>query len=294
MAITRTAEGAEDPGWLRLWRHSYRVGASWLVRSARRGWPAYRAGLARLLVPLDPWRYYEMGVVAGGDFDGSCLDVSSPKLLPSMLQREGRGRWTCIDLFRAEIDSWAVLDPSLTLGVEDATQLTYPSETFDHVVCLSVLEHIGHGGDSAALHEMWRVLRPGGTLHLTTDVAGEPRDVTLGEPIYGEASESSARGGYFFKHDYGVDELEELVGRQAWTVTHREFAAQRNPRIESWFYGHAPWTYALGPLLRLVCPNNFDVSASQDVLVGQDHGVVYLVLTKHSAPDIRKEVDERT
>lgn len=291
MASTRTSEGAQDPGWLRLWRHSYRVGASWLICSARRGWPAYRAGLARLLVPLDPWRYYEMGVVAEGTFGGTCLDVSSPKLLPSLLQREGRGRWTCIDLFRAEVDNWAVLDPSLTLAVEDATQLTYSCETFDHVVCLSVLEHIGHGGDSTALHEMWRVLRPGGRLHLTTDVAVEPRDTTVGEPVYGEASESTTTGGYFFKHDYGVEELEELVAREQWTVSHREFAAQRNPRIERWFYAHAPWTYVVGPLLRFVCPKNFELSATPEVLAGQDHGVVYLVLTKHSPPALHEAAD---
>jgi SAM-dependent methyltransferase len=292
MVSSTTPERAQAPGWRRLWRHSYRIGAWWLVHTARRGWPARRSGLARLLVPLDPWRYYEMGTVADHRFDGSCLDVSSPKLLPSMLQREGQGRWTCIDLFKAEVDNWAVLDPSLTLAVEDATQLSFPADSFDHVVCLSVLEHIGHGGDVAALHEMWRVLRPGGTLHLTTDVAVEPRDVTLSEPIYGEASESSDTGGYFFKHDYGVAELEGLVAQDSWSVTHREFAAQRNPRIERWFYRYAPWTYVVGPLLRVVCPKNFYVATSPDVLVGQDHGVIYLVLVKDAAPVPRRGVDE--
>jgi SAM-dependent methyltransferase len=221
-----------------------------------------------------------LGVVADGEFEGNCLDVSSPKLLPSLLQREGRGQWTCIDLFSAEVESWAALDPSLTLAVEDATKLTYPAESFNHVVCLSVLEHIGHGGDSAAMHEMWRVLRPGGTLHLTTDVAEEKRDLTVAEPIYGNASVLSDTDGYFFKHDYSVEEFDELVAADAWTVTHREYAAQRNPRIEQRFYGWRPWSYALGGLLRLVCPGNFDVSLSPDVLAGQDHGVVYVVLTK--------------
>jgi SAM-dependent methyltransferase len=233
-----------------------------------------------------------MGVVAEGSFDGSCLDVSSPKLLPSLLQREGRGRWTCIDLFSAEVESWAVLDPSLTLAVEDATHLSYAAESFDNVVCLSVLEHIGHGGDSAALAEMWRVLRPGGTLHLTTDVAVEPRDITVPEPIYGEASEASDAGGYLFKHDYGVLEFDKLVAANAWTVTHREYALQRNPRIEQWFYSRRPWSYAVGGLLRLVCPGNFDISTSPDVLAGQDHGVVYVVLTKETDSPVHEGVDE--
>ncbi|KRE57153.1 class I SAM-dependent methyltransferase [Phycicoccus sp. Soil748] len=236
--------------------------------------------MARLLVPLDPWRYYEMGVVADGEFSGDCLDVSSPKLLPSLLQREGRGRWTSVDLFSTEVDNWAVLDPSLTLAVEDATSLSYGDESFDHVVCLSVLEHIGHGGDAAALHEMWRVLRPGGTLHLTTDVATEARDVMVGDAIYGEASEAGNDGKYFFKHDYAVDELVAMLAHDRWVVSHREFAAQRRPEVERWFYGHTPWSYVVGPLLRFVCPGNFAVSGTPELLVGQDHGVVYLVLTK--------------
>src|SRR5262245_65884272 len=82
----------DDPGWLRLWRHSYRLGLRWLARGARNGWKGRRVGLQRLLVPLDPWRYYELGRVAEQPFDGRCLDVSSPKLLMSLLQHEGRGR----------------------------------------------------------------------------------------------------------------------------------------------------------------------------------------------------------
>ena len=280
MVSAATAEAG--PGWRRLWRHSYRIGVSWLGRTATQGWPARRAGLARLLVPLDPWRYYEMGVVAEGKFSGECLDVSSPKLLPSLLQREGRGRWTCVDLFRTEVDNWAVLDPSLALAVEDATSMSYADESFDHVVCLSVLEHIGRGGDATALREMWRVLRPGGTLHLTTDVALESRDVMVGEAIYGEASASAAGEGYFFKHDYAVGELKALVAADDWVVAHREFASQRRPGIERWFYGHAPWSYLVGPLLRFVCPGNFTLSSGPEILVGHDHGVVYLVLTKQS------------
>ena len=60
------------------------------------------AGVYRLLVPLEPWRYYELGRVASEPFAGDCLDVSSPKLLASLLQREGRGRWTAVDLLPDE------------------------------------------------------------------------------------------------------------------------------------------------------------------------------------------------
>jgi len=83
-------------------------------------------GLQRLLVPLGPWRYYDLSRVAERPFHGRCLDVSSPKLLMSLLQREGRGDWTGIDLFSAEIKNWRAVDPSLRLEVQDATRLGFP------------------------------------------------------------------------------------------------------------------------------------------------------------------------
>ncbi|GAB4483178.1 MAG: hypothetical protein Kow00124_32470 [Anaerolineae bacterium] len=49
---------------------------------------------------------------------------------------------------------------------QDATALTLPDESFDRVVCISVIEHIPD--DRAAIREMARVLRPGGLLALTT------------------------------------------------------------------------------------------------------------------------------
>lgn len=273
------------PGWRRLWRHSYRIGLRWLVREARHGWPGARAGLTRLLVPLDPWRYYEMGRIAEQTFSGRCLDISSPKLLPSLLRHEGRGQWVCVDLFTKEIESWRVLDPRLTLDVEDATRLPYSADTFDAIVCLSVLEHIGPGGDDAALQEMWRVLRPGGVLHLTTDVALVGRDVLLENRIYGEASDPAASGGYFFKRDYGIDELNALLGQKPWHERHREYAVQIDPSLEQNFYAWRPWSYLYGPFLRLRCPQNFDVSASSSIIGEERHGVVYLRLEKPTTGD---------
>jgi len=268
------------PGWKRLWRHSYRIGLAWLVRDAPRLWTARRAGLVRLLVPLDPWRYYELGSVADERFSGRCLDVSSPKLLPSLLQREGRGTWTCIDLFAAEIDAWRRIDPSLDLAVADATALPYADATFDCCACVSVLEHVGRGADATALAEIWRVLKPGGTLVLTTDVGAEPRDVFTAEGMYGEASGRGDERGVFFEHEYSPEELTELFAGSGWEVERQEYAVQRDPGIERRFYARAPWSYAYGPLLRLVCPGNVRVSATPDLIHQHGRGVALLRLRK--------------
>lgn len=270
-------------GWRRLWRHSYRLGTRWVVRDARTRWSAGRTGWVRLLVPLDPWRYYELGQVADQPFAGDCLDISSPKLLTSLLQHEGSGTWVGTDLFSREIEGWRRVDPALRLEVEDATALSYPDASFDNVVCVSVLEHIGHEQDAVALHEMWRVLRPGGILHLTTDVAETPKTVHVDDLVYGEASPEQ-EGRVFFKRDYGVAELDAILAGSPWRERFREYVVQRRPAVESRFYAMAPWSYVVGPLLRWVCPGNFRGSDSPDVLRGVDHGVIYVRLEKLAAP----------
>jgi SAM-dependent methyltransferase len=263
------------PGWPRLWRHSYRLFASWLLRGAPRA--GLRVAVTRLLVPMDPWRYYELGRLADEQFAGRCLDVSSPKLLTSLFEREGQADWTGIDLYEREIQQWQAVDPRLRVEVADATCLPYDDDSFDTCICVSVLEHIPD--DHKAMAEMWRVLRPGGALHLTIDIAQQARDVYVGSEIYGEAS-PEVGGRVFFEHIYGAGEIDGRLLGLPWVVEHREYVRQRDERWERWFYGLRPWSYPLGGLLRLVCAHNFEVSASVPDLVGRHHGVVYLRLRK--------------
>jgi SAM-dependent methyltransferase len=222
--------------------------------------------------------------VAEQEFSGRCLDVSSPKLLPSLLHAEGKGDWVCVDLFQEEIDAWRTIDPELELDVQDATSLAFRDGSFEHCICISVLEHIGVGKDSVALSEMWRVLEPGGTLHLTTDLASSPRDAFVADAVYGRASPSVEGRGAFFKHDYSPQEVDRLLAELPWGVTHREYAVQRRPGVERWFYDHVPWSYVAGPFLRLVCPTNFDIASDPAMIELAGEGVVYLQLEKPPEP----------
>ena len=224
-----TALGHEH-GWPRLWKHSYRLGGGWLVRGARDRWPERRAGLNRLLVPLDPWRYWELGALADRPFAGRWLDVSSPKLLPSLLNAEGSGEWTCVNLFSAEIDAWRVLDPSLELRIEDARDLSFPDGSFDGCLCVSVIEHIPGDGDIRAMNEMWRVLRPGGTLRLTTNVSAARRDVAIDRLVYGEASvDAETDDGVFFERHYTASELRERLLGRPWEIVEERLRAPARP-----------------------------------------------------------------
>jgi SAM-dependent methyltransferase len=230
-------------------------------------------------VPLDPRRYYELGRVADESFSGRCLDVSSPKLLPSLLRAEGNGEWVCIDLHEPEVEAWRSIDPRLSLAVADATALPFPDASFDHCICVSVVEHIPDGGAATALAEIWRVLRPGGTLHLTTDVSASPKDVYVATQLYGEASRVDDRG-VFFKRDHAPDEVDELVRQQPWVVAAREYAAFSNPRIEAWFNAHVPWSFTVGPFLRFVCPQDIRTAPTAAPVEAAGEGVVYFRLQK--------------
>jgi len=55
----------------------------------------------------------------------------------------------------------------LRIEIQDATRLSHPHESFDLVSAISAVEHIPDEGDSAAVREAHRVLRPGGRLALT-------------------------------------------------------------------------------------------------------------------------------
>jgi SAM-dependent methyltransferase len=267
------------PGWRRLWGHSYRIGLAWLARGFFRGWRGARVGLCRLLVPLDPWRYYEMGRIAEASFSGRGLDVSSPKLLISLLVHEGRGSWLGIDLMRREVERWRHVDPRLDLDVADCTRLPYPDASFDHVICVSVIEHLAGDGDGVAMGEMWRVLRPGGELHLTTNVATRGGELWRDDAIYDEAS-TRVEDRVFFERHYSPDDLHARLLRLPWEVAVEEYAAEIDRGIQDRFERRRPWSYLYGGLLRRRCRSNFRTSSSPDVLEEDRHGVVYLHLVK--------------
>lgn len=276
--------GRRRPAWARLIAHSYRLGVRWLAAGVQGGgWPQPRAGLYRLLVPLEPWRFYELARVAREPFAGACLDVSSPKLLPSLLQHEGQGRWVAIDLLADEVDRWRVLDPELDLRVEDARSLSFADGSFDAVVCVSVIEHVAAGGDALAMAEMWRVLRPGGVLHLTTNVAARAGEVRTARAVYdteGSADDPPPDGaGIFFERRYSSETLDARLVRLAWREEAREYVRERRP-VHERFFRARPWAFLAGGLLPLVCARNFVRIGDPSELRPGEHGVVYLRLRR--------------
>jgi SAM-dependent methyltransferase len=274
--------GRRAPAWARLVTHSYRLGMRWLARGlGGGGWPHPRAGLYRLLVPLEPWRYFELARVAREPFAGDCLDVSSPKLLASLLQHEGQGRWVAVDLLEDEIERWRTVDPDLDLRVEDARSLRFEDGSFDAIACVSVIEHVAGDGDARAMEEMWRVLRPGGVLHLTTNVSARAGEVRTARPVYATGDDDGGGGGQgaFFERRYSAETLDRRLLGLDWRVEAREYVRERRP-VHRRFFAARPLSFLAGGLLPAVCVRNFARIDGPGALPAGEHGVAYLRLRR--------------
>ena len=140
-----------------------------------------------LIKPLDATRYLEFGYLLEfldrqGVGPGAALDVSSPVMISHILARRGYSV-TKTDLNPGEAKFVGNISNPF-FEVQDARCLSYPDNTFDLVVSISVIEHI-HEEFAAAIREMIRVARPGAHVYLTFPVAGKHREEWVDSDIYG-------------------------------------------------------------------------------------------------------------
>ena len=132
--------------------------------------------------------------------------------------------------------------------------------------------------------EMWRVLRPNGTLYLTTVIANSHRDEFVGHKLYGDASAQVGED-IFFSRYYDDETLDERVLGGPWEIEACERVRQVDRTTEATLYRFAPWTYPFGFVLRWLCPTNFAFIDSAKELADDEYGVIYLKLRKPNVGD---------
>jgi SAM-dependent methyltransferase len=204
-----------DAQSLRIWAAGVEVGLRTLTKEPL-------LGLKRLALPVSYWRAVEFGFVwrqlhlpAGARI----LDLGSPKDLAAMLARRRGYEVVATDILPETIHSSRRyaraqrLDgcgPGLVHSeVQDGRALTYADGSFDAAYSVSVLEHIPERGDSAAIRELLRVVKPGGVVVATVPYDRRYRETFVNERVY--EREPVGSEAIFFERHYDRKTLAERL-----------------------------------------------------------------------------------
>jgi SAM-dependent methyltransferase len=215
--------------------------------------PYCREAAARVVNPLSYPRYMEYKLALGqlGPLGGCrVLDIGSPKLPVLVLARKAQCELYATDVrdyfigptahFLTRMGLSRRLGKDLHLEVQDARQLSYADEWFDRAFSISVLEHIPADGDTRAIQEIARVLRPGGVLTLTVPFAASGYHE---EFLQGEVYERQAvTGGTFYQRYYDLATLHaRLVAPAGLQLAAMTFFGEPGLRFEPYWNRVSMW-----------------------------------------------------
>ncbi len=197
-----------------LWWEGFRCG---LVNLPYARTPfSLRQCLRLLLCPVDLWRYHEFRAVLhgyGGERD--VLDIGSPKLLATFIARNFGAVVTSTDIVRQVEEECVLYERAAWQGALDsrrcdARALPFADRSFDFIYSVSVLEHIASDGDTRAIREIARVLKPGGRAVVTVPLVPAYHERWVDADPYGE-QKRNADGQVFFSRYYDWPSLEERI-----------------------------------------------------------------------------------
>jgi SAM-dependent methyltransferase len=130
------------------------------------------------------------------------LHVAPERVLRETLAEVGFGEYVCGDLLAEgyRYPSW--------VQHLDATDIHFPDDTFDVIICNHVLEHIPD--DRRAMRELCRVLKPGGVAVLQVPISANSPS-TVEDPSIDDPAEQERRFGQWdHVRLYGQDYVDRL------------------------------------------------------------------------------------
>jgi SAM-dependent methyltransferase len=240
--------------------HSLGIWAAGVLVGLRTLWKEPVLGLKRLALPVSYWRSVEFAYVwrqlalpAGA----RVLDLGSPKDLAAMLARHRGYQVTATDILPEAIrlsERYARAQKlegqrpgRVHSEVQDGRALTYPDASFDAAFSVSVLEHIPDHGDTEALAELIRVVRPGGLIVVTVPFDRRYRETFVDGPVYERAPVASER--LFFERHYDRDTLAtRLLNAGGADLVDLRFWGEGAVRTEAWLDRLGPLRLPLSPL----------------------------------------------
>ena len=172
-----------------------------------------------LLNPVSIVRYFEFDFVYSSlDIQGGnkILDISSPYLFGFCLSSKYQLEYNYINPDKKDLANVNSLSSKLSLKgkyitqLMDVLKLSFPNNFFDRVISISVIEHINGEGDSRAIKEIWRVLKPNGLFSFTVPVKKEFENEYRKRDEYNLNSGKKSEE-YFFQRIYDEQKIEERL-----------------------------------------------------------------------------------
>jgi 2-polyprenyl-3-methyl-5-hydroxy-6-metoxy-1,4-benzoquinol methylase len=164
---------------------------------------------------------------------------------------------TACDLNEADVEHARALhgEAGIEYRVEDATAMTFEDASFDAIVCLEVIEHVGH--PERLLSEIARVLVPSGRAILTCPSERFPATYDPINFALAPLRKHVPLGAYAFGHDWLVREekLGEWLASAGLRTVHEE-------KLTGWMAA-ATECYWTGLAARMLKPNAANTGASK-------------------------------
>jgi SAM-dependent methyltransferase len=236
-----------------MWTAGMRIGAACLRKEPL-------LGIKRLLLPVSYWRIAEFAYVwrrLAGLRGARVLDLGSPKDLAAILARDRGCAVTAVDILpeavalserHAKAQGLDGRGPGKVQSeVQDGRRLSYADATFDAAYSVSVLEHIPDRGDTTAMEELVRVVRPGGLAVVTTPYDTAYRETFVQESVY-ERTQVGSEPVFFERHYDDAALTERLLGATDAELVDQEFWGERGVRGESLLVRAGPLRLSLSPL----------------------------------------------
>lgn len=215
-------------------------------------------GLKRVLLPASYWRTAEFAYVLRQlklPRGARVLDLGSPKDLAGILARSRGFEVVATDILADTVElsrRYAEAQGIDGAGagkvqseVQDGRRLSYADNSFDAAFSVSVIEHIPGRGDTEAVRELLRVVKPGGKVVITTPYDRAYRESFVDSDVY---ERKAAGEPVFWERHYDDAALRERI---------LGVAGARQTDLELW--GEGRWRgermlSRLGPIRTAVSP----------------------------------------
>jgi SAM-dependent methyltransferase len=221
-------------------------------------------GLKRLALPVSYWRSREFAYVwrwLEGPAGARILDLGSPKDLAAMLARHRGYEVVATDILPEAIflsQRYARAQRLDGCGpgrvhseVQDGRAMTFPDAFFDAAYSVSVLEHIPGDGDTAAIRELIRVVRPGGVLVITVPFDRTYRETFVDGPVY-ERTPIGGEAVFFERHYDRASLASRLLKMEGVELVDLQFWGEGAVRVEALLDRLGPFRLPLSPLEALL------------------------------------------